>query len=414
MYKPLTACRACPGGRMAKSKSDDPSRLLEVFDMGLQPLANDFVVPGDERAGFAPLKVMFCPNCGLAQLSVVVRPDILYKNYNYVTSPSETMMQHFIMLWREITQETEVHQILEIGSNDGAFLQFAKQNGAQMVVGVDPAENLAAIANDKGIFTYASPFDSKAASMIALSNPSLDVIVARHVFAHVDNWHEFVESLDKVAYKETLIVIEVPYVLDLLEHGQFSTIYHEHLSYVNLHAIRWLLDGTPFQMHKVLRCELHGGSVIIMLRRRDYGIDPHPSVRELLKDEHINPEDWSRRFKEKCLKRTRDLSDLMFNLVLRKKRIVGFCASAKSTVWINTMKFSRRELDFIVDCTPQKQGKLAPGTNIPIVDPGALLREQPDYAICFASGYREEILKNNKQFEGQFIFPEPRLEIIRA
>lgn len=403
MYKEITTCRAC-GERLP---------FLPVFDLGLQPLANDFVSPGQERAGYAPLNVLLCSHCSLAQLSVVVNPQILYSHYPYVTSPSATMLNHFDVLWRGINEESKAEHVLEIGSNDGAFLAYAKEYGAHTVVGVDPAANLTAIAKTKGVFSYNCAFDSDAAKMIQGSMPRVDVVVARHVFAHIDDWHETIRSLDDVSGKDTLIVIEVPYVLDLLKNAAFDTIYHEHLSYVNLHALQHLLERTVFRLHKVMRVDLHGGSIVVMLRRRDCDIDPLPIAAQMLKAESITEEHWAA-FKENAWHKIIAMLNLISDLGSQKKRVVGFGASAKSTVWINKLNLTRDDIEFIVDATPQKQGKLSPGSDIPIVDPGALLREQPDYAICFASNYRDEILATNKGFTGKFIFPGLKPEIVHA
>src|SRR5579862_887048 len=197
MYKPHSQCRACGyarSGSSGASKSGTGAKLLKVFDLGLQPLANDFCEPRQARAGFAPLEVLYCPNCTLAQLSVVVDPKVLYSNYSYVTSPSATMQEHFTNIFNLISEESEIRYVMEVGSNDGRFLKFLQGKGAFNVLGIDPAENLGEIARKDEVPTLSTVFDRCSANESAARFPgNLDVIVARHVFCHIHDWREFMD-----------------------------------------------------------------------------------------------------------------------------------------------------------------------------------------------------------------------------
>lgn len=163
-----------------------------MFDLGVQPLANDFCTPLQERSGFAPLKVLHCDECQLSQLSVVVRSDILYANYPYVTSTSRMMKDHFDHLLTLLKQRPH-KSVLEIGSNDGAFLDHCRKNGIETVTGIDPALNLAGEANERGIRTIVGTFNHATATEAG----QVDLVVARHVFCHVDNWRTFIEDLSR-------------------------------------------------------------------------------------------------------------------------------------------------------------------------------------------------------------------------
>lgn len=403
MYKKHNKCRACGN-----------TSLIPAFDLGLQPLANDFTPETGDSNGYAPLEVLFCQECTLAQLSVVVKPEILYANYPYVTSRSQTMQRHFTLLWEAIKQECHPDSVVEIGSNDGCFLEFCRHNGAGSVMGIDPAENLKP-AGDSGIVTVCGVFDSHSAGIARAAMPPVDAVVARHVFAHVDDWHGFIKSLDMLATKNTLIVIECPYVVDLLKNLEFDTIYHEHLSYISIKAINRLLDGSLFHLHKILRFDVHGGAIVMMLRRNDSEVRVDPSVAEFTAREDMDFDSWLK-FDDDAHRKIYDLKRMVAEAVHGQgRRVCGFGASAKSTVWINACGFTAGEIEFICDSTPQKQGRRSPGPGIPIVSEQALVLEQPDYAVCFAWNFLEDIKRTQKQYldgGGRFIVPFPDVRIL--
>lgn len=393
--------------------------MIPVFSLGVQPLANDFHQPIQECAGYAPLEVLFCPKCTLAQLSVVVRPDILYHNYPYITSTSDTIMTHFEALWKSFNDQCNPFSVVEIGSNDGGFLKFLKSKGAS-VYGIDPSKNLTKIAQDRGIPCLPSVFDYNAAyhardtMAVQHDGSDLSLIVARHVFCHIDNWKEFIQNLDILASEHTLICIEVPYVMDTLENLEFDQIYHEHLSYLSITAMEALLKDSPFYLDRVEKFPVHGGVILLYIRRRsEFGETVrHLSVDEFLAKEKVTQGLQWQFFSEQCLEKIEDLKDVVGTLLSEGKTVCGFGASAKSTVWINACKLN---LSFICDNTPQKIGLLSPGPGIPIVSESELMASKPDYAILFAWNYRDELISKHKDYlksGGHFIIPTPHIEIV--
>ena len=386
-----------------------------MFGLGVQPLANDFCGPNDERAGYAPLQVLFCPRCTLAQLSVTVSPDILYSRYNYVTSPSQTMRLHFETLTDALRAEQPAKSCLEIGSNDGVYLRYLAGQG-MTACGIDPADNLAAIARQSGIPTMVGTFNRHTAmDCLANSRNGFDLIVARHVFCHVDDWREFTDCLAIPSHKDALVAIEVPYVTDLLANGEFDTIYHEHTSYLSIRAVQALLADSPWSLHKVLRFPIHGGAIVLMLRCRDWKEAPDASVQEFLgREKNLGVETWQE-FGMKSRNSIQSLAAFISQAKTNSHTVAGMGASAKSTVWINACGFTRKDIAFITDTTPQKQWKLIPGSDIMVTDEGAILRELPDYLICFAWNFRKEVIaKNQKYLEhgGKIVFPIPKLEVV--
>lgn len=412
MYHQHTYCRACgyasetgPGGIKSAASGE---KLKKVFDLGVQPLANDFRKPSEPRAGYAPLAVMLCPRCLLGQLSVVVDPHILYDRYSYVTSPSQTMAKHLAQLTLDLlTIKPDTKSVLEIGSNDGSYLDYLQGVGLR-VEGVDPAENLCAIAAEHGIRTTQALFTAKTASTLPVS----DLVIARHVFCHVDNWKDFVTGLDSVVAADGIAAIETPYVRDLLMHTQFDTVYHEHLSYLNLRAIAFLLKDTPLMLFDVIRYPIHGGAVVLLIGRR--GKCPPPSTRltNALDVEGDLEQAWLYFANKACIM----ISKLREWIKDRSDSyIAALGASAKSTVWISACGFTRRNIAFIADTTVQKWNTTSPGTDIPIVDEGAILRDLPAYVLVWAWNYRDEIIQRNQLAISKgvkFVFPIPEFEII--
>ncbi len=404
-------CRCCgygapktPPGIKAPANAD---KLIPVFDLGLQPLSNAFAKEDEIQSAHYPLEVLYCPQCTLAQLSIVVPPEILYKNYPYTTSRSATMQKHFESLMSYIRSEQQPQSVIEIGSNDGYFLEYVKANGADYVCGIDPSENLSEVARNNLIQTICGVFDNETARMAAACVPTPDVIVARHVFGHVDDLKDFVKALDTIAGSNTLILIEVPWAKRLLERCEFDTIYFEHLSYFTIKSIVALLDGTPFRLHKIHEFPVHGGALGIMLRRRDHESTPHASVQHMISQESISRMDWE--MMSECSARVVEkLVSLVRTAKAAGKTVAGYGASAKMTVLMNACKFTRKDVRFVTDTTLMKQWCCVPGTDIVVADPGALMRELPDYTILGAWNFWEEILEKESVYRkrgGVFVNP---------
>lgn len=400
MYHTITNCRACNG-----------TDLVEVFNFGApQPLANNFVKPGEAREGFVPLRVMFCRTCTLAQLGEVVDPNVLYKNYLYVTSSSQTMQRHFDRLTKDIISENGHGSLLEVGSNDGRFLNFAAFKGFGPCTGIDPANNLAGTLELHPAVNIVTDFFNP---KLAANSPRFDTIAARHCFCHQE-WRPFMEAVTMLAHPKTLVCIEVPYAPDLLRRVEFDSIYHEHTSYFTLHAMKALLKDYPFHIHGVIRYGIHGGAVLVMLRHNDSGITPHLSADEMMAEENVTEQHW----RDFGARATEKITRLMGCVSQKKKEgaiISAFGASAKATVLINACMFTDHQISFVTDNSPLKPGRLIPGTQIPIIDESEMLSQHPDYSIMTAWNYESEILCKNEKWRsrgGKFIIPGAELRIV--
>ena len=403
-------CRACGS-----------TRLEAILDLGRTALANDFLDPGEVAAyrTFLPLRLRLCRDCSLAQLADVVDPGVLYSRYAYVTSTSRTMDAHLAAQAGDVlkTAGGQPKKVLEIASNTGLYLQKFKTLGCE-VLGVEPARNIADLAEQAGIPTWTDFFNARTARQIRQEWGAPDVILGRHVFAHIDDLKDLMQGLDAVSHQSTLVGFEVPYLVDLFEKTEFDTIYHEHLSYVPVRAVEALLGGTPFQLERVAHYAIHGGSILFQFRRRAAGVPVHESVAAALARETqlglSDPENW-KGFIQRVSKIRKTLPELIRKLKSDGKRVIGYGASAKGNTLLNTSGLGAADLDYIIDNTPFKQGKVAPGSWIPVRPPQRLLEDQPDYALLLAWNFAPEIIGREQEYQkrgGRFILPIPEPRIV--
>ena len=400
MFREHHICRSC--------RSEN---LVEVFafDRPLA-LANNFVKPGEEREGFVPVRVLFCRNCTLAQLGETVSPEVLYKNYLFVQSDSQTMLRHFDRFTKDIVSEAGMGSLLEIGANNGAYLAFALSRGFTNVLGVDPASNLLGLKVPMLTGFFGLPL---AESIKELLGGSPDIITARHCFCHQE-WHPFMQAVAAVAHKKTLLAIEVPYAPNLIEKAEFDTLYSEHTSLLTVKSVVALLKGYPFRLHAALKYSIHGGCVLLMIRHVDSGIQPHLSADEILADENVTEESW-RDFSLKAHGKIAALKSIVADLRSKGKIVAMFGASAKASVMIGACGWQKQDIEFASDNSKFKPGCLVPGTDIPVIDESEFLSMHADYAIMGAWQYETEILAKMDKWRkrgGKFLIPGKELRIV--
>jgi novobiocin biosynthesis protein NovU/D-mycarose 3-C-methyltransferase len=411
MIQERTQCRTCGS-----------KNLKFILDLGKTALVNDFLKPEDV-AGYnisLPLRVVLCPDCSLVQLADTVDPKILYSHYAYVTSTSKTMDTHLNKMMTHLLSTGRLgsgSKVLEIASNTGVFLKKFKEQGCE-VLGVEPAENIADVALATAIPTRKEFFNAITAKKLKAEWGAADLILGRHVFAHIDDLKDLVAGLAEISHEETLIAFEVPYVVDFFEHTEYDTIYHEHLSYISVRAIEALVKDSPFMLSRVDHYPIHGGSILFHLRHRLSKATPHASVAQAIEKEKsmrlADPVTWEA-FAQRVNHIRAELPALLRKLRSQGKRIIGYGASAKGNTLLNTCGITTNELDYIIDNTPFKQNKIAPGSWIPVRPPEMLLKDQPDYALLLAWNFAPEIIKRETEFQkrgGRFILPVPEPKIV--
>ena len=411
MIQERTQCRTCGS-----------KNLKLILDLGKTALVNDFLKP-EEVANYKvslPLRVVLCPDCSLVQLADTVDPKILYSHYAYVTSTSRTMDTHLNNMMTHLLSTARLgsgSKVLEIASNTGVFLKKFKEQGCE-VLGIEPAGNIADVALATAIPTRKEFFNAATAKKLKAEWGAADLILGRHVFAHIDDLRDLVAGLEAVSHAETLIAFEVPYLVDFFEHTEYDTIYHEHLSYIPVRAIEALVKDSALMLSRVDHYPIHGGSILFHLRHRSSKAEPHDSVARALDKESqmrlAEPATWAN-FAKRVNHIRAGLPALLRQLKSQGKRIIGYGASAKGNTLLNTCGISTRELDYIIDNTPFKQNKVAPGSWIPVRPPEMLLRDQPDYALLLAWNFAPEIIARETEYQkrgGRFIVPIPEPKIV--
>ena len=392
--------------------------LPEPFvDLGEMPLANAFLTSKDQFQGERryPLAAAACGQCGLVQLNYVVPPEEMFRQYPYVSSTSEAVRRWAGELAPRLAKSygwDSDHLIVELGSNDGLFLKAFQRCGVK-VLGIDPARNLAALAEAAGVPTVPEFFSEGLARQLAQRKGQASGILGRHVFAHIDDLHDFLRGIGIFLRKDGLLFIEVPYLVNLLEEMEFDTIYHEHLSYVSLRPVSILCGEFGFQLIDVEEVPLHGGSVLLTIARTGSGREPSERVHSMLQREQplCHPERLAS-FRTRLEQWKNDFEGLSEKLADAKW--VGFGAAAKANTLLNFCPKVARHLSCILDRSPHKQGLFTPGTHLPVLAPETWQRDGTTHMLILAWNFKEEIMRQMHSFReagGRFIIPIPTPEV---
>lgn len=388
--------------------------------MGPTPPANSLLKKEQltSKEAFYPLDIYFCPECGLVQLRDVVSPKILFKDYVYLTGVSQTMKRHLHQLAVEVISRFNLSKddlVIDVGSNDGTLLKEFKQLGIK-TLGIEPATNVALVAEREGIETVNDFFSIEVAKNIIERKGHARVITGTNVFAHINDLDVILHAVDNLLTSDGIFVIEVPYLVDLLSKTEFDTMYHEHLSYFSLRPLVTLFKRFNMELFDVKRIPVHGGSIRCYVRRSPSTIES--SVYRLLaleEDLKLNSFSTYLEFGARVRNIKLQLTSLLKRLKREGYRIVGYGAAAKGNTLLNYCKIGTDILDYIADNTPFKQGLYTPGMCIPVVPPSRILRDMPDYALLLAWNYLDEILKkeqNYRELGGKFIVPIPEPRIV--
>ncbi len=369
-----------------------------------------------------PLNVQRCHICGNIQLQHVIDASELFSHYLYMSSMSKTMLKHFTATAEQVIKKFNLKSksfVVDIGSNDGAFLGTFKGSGIK-VLGIDPAKNLKSVAAKAGVETYVAFFNKDTATKVAKKYGRADLISGINVFAHIDNLEGVFQGINVLLKEKGVLMMEFPYLVDLIEKNEFDTIYHEHLSYFLAKPLEVLLARNGFEIFDFQRFSTHGGSIRFFIQRiseRPYAV--LSKVNDLYKYEHdigMYDDKTYSRFANNIKSIPAGLVATVAKLKKQGKRIIGYGASAKANVLLNMCGFGPNDIEYIVDSTPYKQGLYTPGTHIPIVSEEYLEKDNPDYAIMFIWNFKDEVLKKQKdkflKRGGHFIIPVPKVEII--
>jgi len=403
----MICCRCCK------------SSLIKVFSLGKIPLVNSFLkkeeIPLEKKYN---LSVGFCPNCYLVQLINTVSPEKLFKNYIYFSSTSKIFLNHCKENANYLTKRLNLNSqslVLEIASNDGAQLQCFKKMGIR-VLGVDPAKNIAEIANRKGIKTIPEFFNFSFAKKLKKENISADLIFGANVLAHVPEIVDFVKGIKEILKPRGTAVFEFPYLKGLME-KKFDTIYHEHVFYYSLMALKNLFQKGDLEIYDVEMTPMQGGSLRIFVSHCG-NFKINRNVENLINqeiEEGFNKLETYQKLNENILKLKNDLLGLLKNLKEQGKKIAGYSAPAKGNVLLNYFGIGKNYLDFIVDKSEAKQGLYTPGTHLLVYPPEKIYQEKPDYLLVLCWNIADEVMEQLKDYYdagGKFIIPIPDIKIV--
>ena len=377
-------CRACRS-----------ANLIEIIDFGSQPLANALREPHDfhQIEHHYPLCLAYCPRCHLVQLTTAPSPEVMFSDYRYSTSASTTANRHavdFAAMARHRFGLGPDSCVIEVASNDGYLLRhFARD---MSVLGIDPAENLAQHARSIGVPTLCEYLDRNTATRIVSQYRRGDMVVANNVLAHVPDITEFLAGLAILLAPDGVISLEFPHLLVLIEQALFDTIYHEHVCYLSLLALRDPVARSGLAMVDAEKLPTHGGSLRVTLRRDG---EPSQALDSICREELANGLDNVQGyalFRERCMAIKRDLLACLVDLKRQNLRIVGYGAPAKATVLLNYCGIGTDFLDYVVDRSALKQGRCIPGRRVPIYSPDRLFVVPPDIIVILAWNLATEIM----------------------
>jgi len=410
MTAPVPDCRSCGA-----------AGLVPVLFLGVTPLADRLLTDSmlAEPEPVFPLTLHFCAQCGLVQISECVAPEQLFcEDYPYYSSFSDALLNHSRENAQELIERRGLDQdslVVELASNDGYLLKNFVERGIP-VLGIDPAEGPAKAAQEAGVETMCTFFTEQLARELVSEGRRADVIIGNNVLAHVPDLNGFVAGIRTLLKDDGAAVIEVPYVKDLIDHCEFDTIYHEHLCYFSVTALRRLFARHSLSLNDVRRLPIHGGSLRLYVGHKE---EVRPAVEVLLGEERAGGVDQIRfyeDFAQRVVRIRASLLELLRSLKADGKRIAAYGAAAKGATLINYVGIGTDLIDFVVDRNTHKSGRYMPGRHVPIFPCATLLRERPDYCLLLAWNFADEIMKQQAEYirrGGRFIVPIPTPRIIR-
>ncbi|MBN1688466.1 MAG: class I SAM-dependent methyltransferase [Candidatus Omnitrophica bacterium] len=394
------------------------TRLPAPFlDLGTIALANSYVPVANppEEEFKCPLQTALCPSCALVQLTHVVPPDLMFRNYFYVSSTTQTFKAHFAeyakTARKKLGKKTSPLAV-DIGSNDGALLALYQQEGMR-AVGVDPATNLAREANVRGLRTFDRYFDASCVQEIITEFGKADVISANNVFAHIDDIQSVCRNVFDLLDEEGIFVIEFPYLGTMLDKMYFDMIYHEHLSYIAVSPLQFLLSRFHMEIFDIQEVESHGGSLRIYIKKKSANRRIESIVTSYIQEEkrrNFSSPSIYEEFARKVIKTKEELVSCIGEIKAEGKTVAGYGAPAKASTIVNFCELTNVQIDFIVDDNPMKQNNYVPGARIPIVSSQHLEKNAPDYILIFAWNFAKEILSKIGHYSKRgtrFLVPLP-------
>ena len=392
-------------------------------DLGMSPLCQTHITAEQLNSieNFYPLHAYVCEQCFLVQLGEYVAPDEIFTDYHYFSSYSDSWLRHCQTYCQHMAADfgiTKGKKVIELASNDGYLLQYFVQQGVS-VLGIEPADNVAQVARAKGVPTDSVFLGEATARDTVARWGQADLVLGNNVLAHVPDLNDFVKGMSVLLGDDGLLTMEFPHLLELMQHNQFDTIYHEHFSYFSFTTVEKVYAAHGLRLFDVQTLPTHGGSIRIYGCHASSNKYPMNSRVAAMKQREaqfgINQLSTYSSFAQQVIQTKRNLLDVLINLKRQGKSIVGYGAPGKGNTLLNYCGIRSDFLDFTVDRNPYKQGKYTPGTHIPIYAPERIKEVKPDYLFLLPWNLRNEIIEQHsyiRTWGGKFIVPIPKVELL--
>jgi len=405
-----TLCRYC----------DSPLRT-PFLDLGVMALANSYIENGKQSDDEfkCSLSVTRCDKCDLVQLTHIVPPEKMFSHYLYVSSTTKTFQKHFLDYAKSVSHKIgkEKGLSIDIGSNDGLLLSSFQKVGFR-AVGVEPAKNLSDSANKNGFKTINKFFDASCVDEIKERFGFADVVTANNVFAHINDVQSVCRNVYELLSDDGIFVIEFPYLIEMMDGLLFDMIYHEHLSYLSVTSLKYLMARFDFELFAIDQVNSHGGSLRVFIKKKSANYKMSNEVAEMLRKESHGgylSDAACEQFGNRVIETKHSLRKYISDIRSRGKSVSGYGAAAKASTIINFCKFTNEDINFIVDDNALKQNHLMPGSRIPIMPSSYLKKHPSDFVIIFAWNFAAEIigkLEDLKQKGVKFIIPLPQPRVV--
>lgn len=392
------------------------------LNLGATPAADSFVTDDDlgQEDPSYPLEVCLCSTCGISQLSYTVPPEVLYKyDYPYESSTTQTGRAHFLNLAKTVAEKFKLEPndlVIDVGSNVGVLLDGFKKQGCR-TIGIEPSGNIAEKALERGIQTINEFISPSLAARIVADNSQASVVCITNVFAHIHDLDGFMEAVNILLTDVGALVIEAPHFLQLINHLEYDTVYHEHLLYVSVRPLNYLFNRYGFEVFDVEEVPIHGGTVRIYVSRIGRNKPTNAVAKIISNEEQGGAFDLERlkRFSDEVMAHRQKLVNLLRTLKSEGRTLAGVSAPAKGMTLLNFCGIGADLLDFITEKSKLKIGRYTPGAHIPVLPDPELVSRQPDYVLLLAWNFADEIMANLSEYRekgGKFIIPIPEPKIV--
>ncbi len=391
-------------------------------DLGLSPLCESYVAPEDLNAGetFYPLHAYVCGQCFLVQLEQYVSAEDIFRDYAYFSSYSDSWLAHAKTYVEMITTRLRLHQqslVVELASNDGYLLQYFAEYGVP-VLGIEPAENVAKDAVERGVETLTEFFTVELANQLVRDGIRADLVIGNNVLAQVPDLNDFVAGVKRLLKPDGVVTMEFPHLARLVEENQFDTIYHEHFSYFSFSTACRIFAAHGLSVFDVEEVPTHGGSLRIYAGHDDAARVVTDAAQQLLETERRDGLDdlaYYTSFAERVEQIRYALMEFLIEKKRAGKRVVGYGAPGKGNTLLNYCGVRSDLLEFTVDRSPHKQGMFLPGTRIPIYAPEKIDEARPDYILILPWNIKDEIvqqLAGAADWGGRFVAAVPEVRVL--